>query len=118
MFCHDQQKPAFGIRQASLLINVTNRGLCFLQVILLPGRHMEYSVPGANAADEEGFVTLIRYSAPHPDGKATAVFSWKSGTMEVRTCVVVYVFGKRQLLLGLDLAGSLFFPHVLSLDDL
>lgn len=49
---------------------------------LLNGRKLEYQVTGAKAEEEEGFVTLVRYTAQCPQGKATALFNWKVSAME------------------------------------
>lgn len=49
---------------------------------LLNGRKLQYQVTGAKPEEEEGFVTLVRYSAQCPQGKATALFNWKVSAME------------------------------------
>lgn len=49
---------------------------------LLNGRKLEYQVTGAKSEEEEGFVTLVRYTAQCPQGKATALFNWKVSAME------------------------------------
>jgi hypothetical protein len=54
-----------------------------LQARLVNGRKLQYEVPGAPSEEEEGFVTLIRYSAQLPQGKATALFNFKNSAMEV-----------------------------------
>lgn len=40
-------------------------------------------MPGASPAQEAGFFTLVRYTAEHPRGKATALLNWTRGIMEV-----------------------------------
>jgi hypothetical protein len=55
----------------------------FLQACLINGRKLQYEVPGATSEDEEGFVTLIRYTQQTPQGKATALFNFKVTAMEV-----------------------------------
>jgi hypothetical protein len=50
---------------------------------LINGRKLQYEVPNASALEEEGFVTLIRYNAHAPQGKATALFNWKVSAMEI-----------------------------------
>lgn len=52
-------------------------------VRLVCGRKLQYEVLGATEDDEAGFITLIRYSPNAPSGKATALFNWISGAMEV-----------------------------------
>lgn len=54
------------------------------QLALVSGRKLDYEVKGSKEEEEIGFVTIIRYNlidAPH--GKATALFNWKTGLMEV-----------------------------------
>ncbi|GAQ86002.1 hypothetical protein KFL_002640230 [Klebsormidium nitens] len=53
-------------------------------VALIEGRQLEYAVPGASPAQEAGFFTLVRYTAEHPRGKATALLNWTRGIMEVQ----------------------------------
>lgn len=51
---------------------------------LVCGRKLDYEVKGANNEEEGGFVTVIRYNPKDaPLGKATALFNWRSGAMEV-----------------------------------
>jgi hypothetical protein len=50
---------------------------------LVNGRKQQYEVPGAPPAEDEGFVTLIRYGPHTPQGKATALFNFKVSAMEV-----------------------------------
>lgn len=50
---------------------------------LVNGRKLQYEVPGASSEEEDGFVTLIRYSPESPQGKATALFNFKVSMMEV-----------------------------------
>lgn len=47
------------------------------------GRKLQYEVPGATLEDEEGFVTLVRYSPRAPQGRATALFNFKISAMEI-----------------------------------
>ena len=54
-----------------------------IQVRLINGRKLQYEVPDASPQEEEGFVTLIRYNAHAPQGKATALFNWKVSAMEI-----------------------------------
>ncbi|KAH9305592.1 hypothetical protein KI387_009996 [Taxus chinensis] len=49
---------------------------------LLNGRKLQYQVKEAKAEEEEGFVTLVRYTPQCPQGKATALFNWKVSAME------------------------------------
>uniref|UniRef100_A0A0C9SAX8 TSA: Wollemia nobilis Ref_Wollemi_Transcript_1515_3156 transcribed RNA sequence n=1 Tax=Wollemia nobilis TaxID=56998 RepID=A0A0C9SAX8_9CONI len=49
---------------------------------LLNGRKLQYQVTGANPEEEEGFVTLVRYTPQYPQGRATALFNWKVSAME------------------------------------
>ncbi|KAI5064456.1 hypothetical protein GOP47_0021126 [Adiantum capillus-veneris] len=50
---------------------------------LLNGRHMQYEVPSSVPEEEEGFVTLVRYTAEARQGRAMALFNWKLLAMEV-----------------------------------
>ena len=50
---------------------------------MINGRKLQYEVPDASPLEEEGFVTLIRYNAQAPQGKATALFNWKVSAMEI-----------------------------------
>lgn len=52
-------------------------------VRLLAGRKLQYEVPEASAADEKGFMTLVRYPADAPHGRATALCNWKTTACEV-----------------------------------
>lgn len=52
-------------------------------VRLLNGRHMQYEIPSAVPEEEEGFVTLVRYTTEARQGRATALFNWKMSAMEV-----------------------------------
>ena len=55
-----------------------------IQISVQCGRKLEYEVKGASEKDEAGFVTLIRYDiADVPVGRATALFNWRTGAMEV-----------------------------------
>ncbi|CAI5951978.1 unnamed protein product [Closterium sp. NIES-64] len=53
------------------------------QVLLLPGRHHKYKVPGAPSVEDLGFATLIRFPPDAPHGRATALLNWKGAAMEV-----------------------------------
>lgn len=49
---------------------------------MLKGRKLQYQVKSeslgkATDEDEEHYITLVRYSPEHPDGKATALLNWK-----------------------------------------
>lgn len=70
----------------------TSPWVCF-QVALFEGRQLEYAVPGASPAQEEGFFTLVRYTQEHPQGKATALLNWTRGIMEVRRSGQSNAFG-------------------------
>lgn len=50
---------------------------------LINGRKLQYLVNDATPEQEDGFVTLVRYNAQAPQGKATALFNWKVSAMEV-----------------------------------
>lgn len=50
---------------------------------LFAGRHYQYAIPGAPAADEDGFFTLVRYTEDQPHGKATALINFRRGIAEV-----------------------------------
>ncbi|KAH7388396.1 hypothetical protein KP509_16G074000 [Ceratopteris richardii] len=50
---------------------------------LLNGRHMRYEISSSVPEEEEGFVTLVRYTADARQGRATALFNWKLLAMEV-----------------------------------
>ncbi|EFJ32892.1 hypothetical protein SELMODRAFT_439262 [Selaginella moellendorffii] len=51
-------------------------------VTLVAGRKLQFALAGTKDVNE-GFVTLIRYLPKAPNGKATALFNWKTGYMEV-----------------------------------
>ncbi|XP_024522650.1 glycine-rich domain-containing protein 1 [Selaginella moellendorffii] len=51
-------------------------------VTLLAGRKLQFALAGTKDVNE-GFVTLTRYLPEAPNGKATALFNWKTGYMEV-----------------------------------
>ncbi|CAI5506819.1 unnamed protein product [Closterium sp. Naga37s-1] len=53
------------------------------RVLLLPGRHHKYKVPGAPSVEDLGFATLIRFPPDAPHGRATALLNWKGAAMEV-----------------------------------
>ncbi|KAI5082204.1 hypothetical protein GOP47_0001947 [Adiantum capillus-veneris] len=54
------------------------------QIGLVCGRKLDYEVKGASEDEEGGFVTLIRYNLVNSSmGKATALFNWRTGAMEV-----------------------------------
>ena len=44
---------------------------------------MQYAVPCAAPEEEEGYVTLVRYTTESPQGQATALFNWKMSVMEI-----------------------------------
>lgn len=50
---------------------------------LVSGRWLQYQVRDSQPEDERGFVTVVRYTPECPTGKATALFNWKSGAVEV-----------------------------------
>ncbi|KAG0591822.1 hypothetical protein KC19_1G204700 [Ceratodon purpureus] len=50
---------------------------------LVNGRKLQYEVAGATSEEEDGFVTLIRYTPQSPQGRATALFNFKVSVMEV-----------------------------------
>lgn len=52
-------------------------------VALISGRWLQYQVRGSCCEQERGFVTVVRFTPECPTGKATALFNWKSGAMEV-----------------------------------
>lgn len=56
---------------------------CGFQARLVNGRNLQYEVAGATSEEEDGFVTLIRYSPQSPQGRATALFNFKISVMEV-----------------------------------
>ncbi|XP_073009152.1 glycine-rich domain-containing protein 2 [Typha latifolia] len=52
------------------------------KAILLGGRRLQYQVKKANSSNkqdevEDQYFTLVRTTAEHPDGKATALLNWK-----------------------------------------
>ncbi|MCO5602562.1 hypothetical protein L7F22_056696 [Adiantum nelumboides] len=54
------------------------------QIQLVCGRKLDYEVKGATDEEEGGFVTLMRYNpVDSPLGRATALFNWRTGAMEV-----------------------------------
>ena len=70
-----------------------------IQISVQCGRKLQYEVKGASEKDERGFVTLIRYdNSGAPFGRATALFNWRTGAMEVWFIslslneIVVYIF--------------------------
>jgi hypothetical protein len=44
---------------------------------------MQYEVPCTAPEEEEGYVTLVRYTTESRQGRATALFNWKISAMEV-----------------------------------
>lgn len=52
-------------------------------IALISGRWLQYQVRDSPTEEERGFVTVVRYTPECPTGKATALFNWKSGAMEV-----------------------------------
>lgn len=51
------------------------------QVRLLHGRQMQYKA-NENDVDEEGFVTLVRFTEENPSGRATGLLNWKLSVVE------------------------------------
>lgn len=54
---------------------------------LLRGRKLQYQVKEASSSDrqdeeEEQYLTLVRFTSDHPDGKATALINWKLVAVE------------------------------------
>lgn len=54
-------------------------------VELVSGRRLQYQVRDCPPEEERGFVTVVRYTPECSTGKATALYNWKSGAMEVHT---------------------------------
>ncbi|XP_024524999.1 glycine-rich domain-containing protein 1-like, partial [Selaginella moellendorffii] len=52
-------------------------------IMLFSGRHLEFAVPGASDRQEAWFVTMVRFTRDAPQGKATALFNWRSGGMQI-----------------------------------
>ncbi|KAL4202344.1 hypothetical protein AMTRI_Chr02g263280 [Amborella trichopoda] len=52
-------------------------------VRLMNGRKLHYEVQGAKPEEEEGFLTMARFTPDSPNGKATALMNWKLFAMEV-----------------------------------
>lgn len=78
-------------------------------VRLLCGRKLQYEDITATRDDEAGFVTLIRYSPDSSFGKATALFNWRSGAMEVspeESVVLVLLLSRAIAVSMLDMQGS------------
>ncbi|KAH7289972.1 hypothetical protein KP509_30G026300 [Ceratopteris richardii] len=60
------------------------QGVLSNEICLISGRKLQYEVKSATDEDEVTFVTLIRYNlSGAPLGKATALFNWSTGAMEV-----------------------------------
>ncbi|KAL7600308.1 hypothetical protein Lser_V15G24173 [Lactuca serriola] len=51
------------------------------QVRLLNGRKMQYW-DDENKGDEEGFVTIVRFTEENPSGRATGLLNWKLSSVE------------------------------------
>lgn len=68
---------------------LTLEGSVGYPVALVSGRWLQYQVRDSPAEEERGFVTLVRYTPECPTGKATALFNWKSGAMEVQTLSII-----------------------------
>ncbi|KAI7733478.1 hypothetical protein M8C21_033718, partial [Ambrosia artemisiifolia] len=51
------------------------------QIRLLNGRQMQYQSE-QNQDQEDGFVTIVRYSDEYPNGRATGLVNWKLSAME------------------------------------
>ncbi|XP_009405435.1 glycine-rich domain-containing protein 2 [Musa acuminata AAA Group] len=49
------------------------------QAKLLTGRKLQYQLKdvGSSNEEEEQYLTLVRFTSEHPDGKATALLNWK-----------------------------------------
>ncbi|PWA79612.1 hypothetical protein CTI12_AA203980 [Artemisia annua] len=54
------------------------------QICLLKGRHMQYQNEDKEETeqDEEGFVTIIRFTEENPSGRATGLINWKLSAVE------------------------------------
>ncbi|XP_024521551.1 glycine-rich domain-containing protein 1-like [Selaginella moellendorffii] len=52
-------------------------------IMLFSGRHLDFAVPGASDRQEAWFVTMVRFTRDAPQGKATALFNWRSGGMQI-----------------------------------
>ncbi|KAK9070937.1 hypothetical protein SSX86_009505 [Deinandra increscens subsp. villosa] len=52
------------------------------QLHLLKGRQLQYRTEENNDEEEEGFVTIVRFSDEHPTGRATGLINWKLSAME------------------------------------
>lgn len=80
---------------SSLTFNLTNPTSPESLVKLLKGRQMQYQVKKTMLnnkneemkreleEDEEGFLTLVRFTEDNPDGKATALLNWRLLVVEV-----------------------------------
>lgn len=66
-------------RHLEFTLNTSRAGLARL----VNGRKLQYEVPGTTSEEEDGFVTLIRYSPQNPHGRATALFNFKMSAMEI-----------------------------------
>ena len=62
---------------------LTLEGSVGYPVALLFGRWLQYRVVDSPPEEERGFVTVVRYTPECPTGKATALYNWKSGAIEV-----------------------------------
>jgi hypothetical protein len=64
----------------------------FLQVIIFPGRKLEYECNYCEKPkNEQDFMTAVEFSAENPYGKAVALLNLKSGFLEV----FFFFFGER-----------------------
>lgn len=80
---------------SSLIFSLTNPTSLESSVKLLKGRQMQYQVKKTMPnnkneemkhgleEDEEGFLTLVRFTEDNPDGKATALLNWRLLVVEV-----------------------------------
>lgn len=59
---------------------------------LISGRWLQYQIRDSQPAEERGFVTVVRYTSECPTGKATALFNWMSGAMEVQNSFLTTMF--------------------------
>ena len=73
---------------------LTLEGSVGYPVALVSGRWMQYQVRDSPAEEERGFVTVVRYTPECPTGKATALYNWKSGAMEVDTISMTPIHAK------------------------
>ncbi|KAG0630927.1 hypothetical protein M758_1G214600 [Ceratodon purpureus] len=89
---------------------LTLEGSVGYPVALVSGRWMQYQVRDSPAEEERGFVTVVRYTPECPTGKATALYNWKSGAMEVtpgENAVLVLLLSSVTALAVHDLLGRM-----------